>query len=288
MGLENFIPTIWGARLLYALQNNLVYAQPAVINRDYEGDIAQQGDTVKINGIGEITVFNYTKNTDMPAPQALSDADTVLRITEQKAFNFGIDDIDRAQQTPKVMDAAMTRAAYALRNTADQFVAAHYTDISAANYIGSDASRKSDIGTAGRAYEYLVDLGSILTDNQVPLEGRWTVVPPFFHGALLKDDRFTRSFLGDVSRAALLNGQVGEAAGFNILVSQNVPSIDSTTGFKVIAGSPIAWTYAEQVNKIEAYRPQLRFGDAVKGLHLYGARVTRSSALAVLDCDRPS
>ncbi len=287
MSLENFIPTVWGARLLYALQKNLVYAQPAVINRDYEGDIAQYGDTVKINGIGEITVFDYTKNTDMASPQTLSDADTVLRISQQKAFNFGIDDVDRAQQTPKVMDAAMTRAAYALRNIADQFVAGMYTDIASGNYIGSDSSRKTDIGTAGRAYEYLVDLGSILTDNQVPLEGRWAVVPPFFHGALLKDDRFTRSFLTDVSRESLLNGQVGEAAGFNILVSQNVPSIDATTGFKVIAGSPIAWTYADQVNKIEAYRPQYRFQDAVKGLHLYGARVTRSSALAVLDCDRP-
>ncbi len=286
MSLDNFIPTVWGARLLYALQHNLVAAQPSVINRDYEGDIAQRGDTVKINGIGDVTVFDYTKNTDMPAPQALSDAQTELRISEQKAFNFAVDDVDRAQQVPKVMDAAMTRAAYALRNIADQFVLGHYTDISAGNFIGTDAGPKTDLGTAGKAYEYLVDLGSLLTDNDVPLEGRWAIVPPWFQGALLKDDRFVRSFLPEVSRQALLNGQVGEAAGFAILVSQNVPSTTSTTSFKITAGHPIAWTYAEQINAVEGYRPPLRFADAVKGLHLYGARVTRASALAVLFANR--
>lgn len=287
MSLEGFISQVWSARLLLAMHKSLVYAQPSVMNRDYEGDIANQGDTVKINGIGPVTVVDYVKNSDMASPSALTDAQTELRITEQKAFNFQIDDVDRAQQTPKVMDQAMIEAAYALRNKADQFAAAEYVDIATGNYIGTDGSRKTDIGTAGRAYEYLVDLGSLLTDNETPLESRFAIVPPFFHGALLKDDRFTRSFLTDVSRAALLNGQVGEAAGFAILVSQNVPSIDATTGFKVIAGHPQAWTFAEQVNKVEAYRPQARFADAVKGLHLYGARVTRPSSLAVLDCDRP-
>lgn len=287
MSVNNFIPTVWASSVLVNLFKSHVYAQPAVINRDYEGDIRNQGDSVRINNIGAVTVSDYVKNTDMAAPQTLSDADTLLQITEQKSFFFEIDDVDKVQQTPKIMGAALQQAAYNLSDVSDQFVAAHYTDIASANFIGSNGSPETDIGTAGRAYEYLVDLGSILTSNSVPQQGRWVVVPPFFHGALLKDDRFVRSFLPDVSRGALLNGQVGEGAGFTVLVSNNVPSTDATTSYKVIAGYPGAWTYAEQANQLEALRLQYRFADAVKGLHLYGARVTRPAALAVLFCNHP-
>ncbi|HBJ72829.1 MAG TPA: coat protein, partial [Actinobacteria bacterium] len=47
------------------------------------------------------------------------------------------------------------------------------------------------------------------------------------------------------------------------------------------AGSPIATSYAEQINKVVAYTPEKRFADALKGLHLYGAKVTRGTALVV-------
>lgn len=52
-------------------------------------------------------------------------------------------------------------------------------------------------------------------------------------------------------------------------------------GQLAIAGSQIATSYAEQISKVEAYRPQARFADALKGLHLYGAKVVRPQALVV-------
>lgn len=287
MSVDNFIPQIWATSVLINLFKSLVYAQPAVINRDYQGDIQNAGDTVRINNIGAVTVSDYVKNTDMAAPQTLSDADTALLIDQQKSFFFQIDDVDRIQQTPKIMGAAMQQAAYNLRDAADQFVASHYTDIATANFIATNGAPKTDLGTAGKAYEYLVDLGSILTASNVPLEGRWVVVPPWYHGALLKDDRFVRSFLQDVSRAALVNGEVGQAAGFQVLVSNNVPSTSSTASYKIIAGYPGAWTFADQANQLEAIRLQYRFSDAVKGLHIYGARVTRPAGLALLFASSP-
>jgi hypothetical protein len=54
----------------------------------------------------------------------------------------------------------------------------------------------------------------------------------------------------------------------------------------VVAGHNIATTFAEQINEVEAYRPERRFGDAVKGLHLYGAAVIETNALAVLTTTR--
>ena len=282
MALDNFIPEIWSARLLVSLKKALVYGQEGVVNRDYEGEIQQMGDTVRINSIGPITVGTYTKNADIGAPETLTDAQTVLAINQAKYFNFQVDDIDRAQQNPKVMDAAMQEAAYALRDAADQYIAGLYTGAAAGNTIGNDTTPMEVDKT--NAYELLVDLAVILTDAKVPTEGRWVVVPPWFYGTLLKDDRFI-----DASKAGttegLRNGQVGMAAGFTVLQSHNVPNT-SGAKYKIIAGHPIAISYAEQINKVEAYRFEKRFADAVKGLHLYGAKLVRPEAIAVLTANK--
>ncbi|MFN3652347.1 MAG: P22 coat protein - protein 5 domain protein [Armatimonadota bacterium] len=286
MALTNFIPEVWSARLLANLHKNLVYGQEGVINRDYEGEIVEAGDTVRINAVGPVTVSDYTRNSDHDTPETLSDAETILQITQAKMFNFQIDDVDRAQQKPSVMDGAMREAGYALADTADQFIAGKYLEAAAANLIGSTAAPKTDLGTGGRAYEYLVDLKVKLDEANVPRWGRWCVVPPWYEGLLLKDDRFV-SYGTAENRENLANGEVGRAAGFRLLVSNNVPN---TTGakFRIVAGHPLAWSFAEQIRKVEAFRPERRFADAVKGLHLYGVKVVRPVGLAVLTADQPA
>ena len=44
--VDNFIPEIWAARILASLKKSHIFGQPGVINRDYEGEITQAGDTV--------------------------------------------------------------------------------------------------------------------------------------------------------------------------------------------------------------------------------------------------
>lgn len=284
MALDNFIPIVWSARLLANLHKNLVYGQAGVVNRDYEGEISDVGDSVRINAIGPVTVGTYTKNTDMGAAETLTDAQTSLLVDQAKYFNFQIDDIDRAQQKPKVMDGAMREAAYALADTLDQYIAALYSDASASNLYGTTSVPKT-IAAATDAYEYLVELGVLLDQSNVPSQGRWCVVPPWYHGLLLKDDRFVGTGSAQ-AQSALANGMIGEAAGFSILKSNNV-KYTGAADYKIMAGTSAAITLAEQISKVEAYRPQLRFADAVKGLHLYGAKVVRPAALAVLTCTKP-
>src|ERR1044071_3169188 len=112
MSLNNFIATIWAARLLMNLNKAHVYAQDGVVNRDYEGDITGGGDTVKINSIGRVTIGSYTKNTNIGDPETLTDAQRSLLIDQQKYFNFQVDDVDKAQAKPSVMDEAMKEAGY--------------------------------------------------------------------------------------------------------------------------------------------------------------------------------
>lgn len=287
MSLQNFIPALWAGGLLASLDKALQYGQAGVVNRDYEGEIGAQGDRVKINAIGDVTIKAYTKNADIDAPEELTSSQQELIINQANYFNFAVDDVDRAQARPDVMAEAMRRAAFGLRNTADSYLAGLMRDaIGAANSIGTTGSPKTDLGTAGKAYEYLVDLGTLLNESDTP-DDRWVIVPPWFHGALLKDDRFVKSGT-DSADARLLNGMVGRAAGFNVLISNNVPSATASTVFRIIAGSPIATSYAEQVVEVEAFRPERRFGDAVKGLHVFGAKVVRPSNLAQLIANKPT
>lgn len=280
MALTQFIPQIWSARLLQNLQKTLVYGQDAVINRDYEGEIRQFGDTVHIHNIGAITVGDYTRDSDMAPPEDLSGDRRSLVIDQSKYFNFQVDDLDSAQAQPKVMDEAMRESAYALADVADRFIASHYTEAAPDNLIGDDAS---PVGVdSSNAYDQLVQLNVKLDEANVPSTGRFVVVPPWFYGLLLRDSRFVDNVSGLVG-----NGVIGQAVGFTVYKSNNAPAVtgDGTSTFdntKIIAGHRIAWSYAEQITSVEGYRPERRFADAVKGLHLYGAKVVRPEALAVL------
>ena len=274
-----FIPTVWAARLLTALEKSLVYGQANVANREYEGDIRQAGNTVKIASIGDVTIGDYTKNTDISEPETLSDSDLSLVIDQSKYFNFYVDSIDRAQQNVNVLDEAMKRSAWKLREVADTYLAGVMSAaVTVGNTIGSIAT--PEVPTKDDAYEYLVDLGVLLDEADVPIDGRFVIVPAWFHGLLLKDERFIKA--GTMrSDTALANGQVGEAAGFRILKSNNVPNTAGAK-YKILAGHRVATAYVEQVLDVQTFKPEKRFGDAVKGLHVYGAKVVRPTSLACL------
>lgn len=278
MALE-FIPTVWASRLLTALGSALVYGQAGVCNRDYEGEIRRSGNTVKIASIGDVSVEDYTKDDDIAEPEALTDEDQSLLIDQAKYFNFYVDSIDRAQQNVNVLDEAMRRSAWKLRDKADTFLASTLEAVvPVGNTIGTVGTPK--VPTKDDAYEYLVDLSVLLDEANTPIDGRFVVVPAWFHGLLLKDERFIKSGTRR-SDTAIRNGEVGEAAGFSILKSNNVPNV-SGAKYKIMAGHSIATAYVEQIVDVQTYKPEKRFGDAVKGLHVYGAKVVRPTNLAML------
>lgn len=283
MGVSTFIPTVWAAALLTGLHKNLVLAQPGVVSTDYEGEITKQGDRVKINFIGDITVFDVERNEDLPDPEPLSTAATYLDIDQAKGFNFQVDDADKVQARGDLIETAMGQASYGVRDKADQSVAGLYTDAAAANLIGSDLSPIT-VTTPDDAYDLLVDLGTKLTEANVMTDGRWAAIPPWYYGLLQKDKRFVGTGAA-VSAETLRNGQIGQAAGFTILQSNNIVNTNGTK-YKIMAGHPMAINYADQILSVEAYRMEKRFADAVKGQHVYGRKVTRPQALAVLTANK--
>lgn len=281
MAVTTFIPELWNARLLYALEK--AHVATNLVNRNYEGEISNHGDTVHINTIGAITVKSYTKNTDIDAPETLTTTDQTLVIDQAKYFNFQVDDVDKVQAAGELVDTAMGRAAYALADVSDAYLLGVIAAGAAAgNTIGSTAAPIAL--TASNVYENIVKLKTKLDKANVPNTGRTIVVPPDVHSLLLLDDRFAKS-TATAGQEALINGLVGRIAGFDVYMSNNVKTGTGTdTGktpyFVITAQITDATTYAEQIIKTEAYRMESRFADAVKGLHVYGAKVTDGTKIA--------
>jgi N4-gp56 family major capsid protein len=277
MAITRFRPEIWSANLLVALRKALVYGSPMVVNKDYEGEISEYGDTVRITSISRPTISTYVPNSTTITFPELTDAQRTLTVDQAKYFAFSVDDVDARQARGNVMPQAADEAAYALADVVDQYIASFYTGVQSANALGSLTVNSATTPTD--AYDkVLVPLKIKLDLANVPTQGRYVVVRPELHGCLLRDARFIK-----VNEAGtedgLRNGHVGRAAGFDIMISNNAPNTTASE-YATIAGTNQAISFAEQINKVEALRPQSSFSDAIKGLALYGAKLVRPDALA--------
>lgn len=278
MAITNFIPEVWSATLLSSLKKALVFAGPQTSNRNYEGEIANQGDTVHIVSISRPTIGDYVKNVTSINPENLTDADRVLTIDQCKYFAFEVDDVDmrQAKDGGALMTEAAQESAYGLRDVVDLYVAGLYTGADAANQITTTA-----ITTALLAATGLINLKTKLDNANVPTEGRYAIVPPWYHNLLLLPGSGFVSVADSGTSEGLRNGHVGRAFGFDIFVSNNATLVTGDD-YRVCAGYPGAVSFASQINKVEAYRPESAFSDALKGLSLYGAKLVRPDGIATL------
>lgn len=281
MAVTNFVPDVWSGMILSNLSKTSVAT--AICNRDYEGDIRGGGDSVKITSITDPTVGTYTAHTDITI-EDVDDATRSLLIDQQKYFAFEVDDLEVTQSVNggALVAEATKRAAYGLANALDAAVLT-------AMGLGASASApdhqvaEATISTAAGAYDALVDWSVMLDQQDVPEQERFVVVSPAFYGKILKDSRFISD--GSAAGAELrANGRVGYAAGFEVFKSNNLPNGPGAgAGISQIAGSRIATTLAEQIVNVEGGRMEKRFADYVRGLHAYGVKVTRPTALVSAD-----
>lgn len=272
MAITNFIPTIWTETLYHELDKK--YIAVANSNREFEGDIKEKGASVKICGVGNITVSDYTKNQDMGAPQELGDMFEELVIDQAKYFNFQVDDIEKAQSSPKLMEEAMRKAASALANEADKYV---FSQVNNSGYlIRMTADVDNIINIIAKSRKMLYE-SNVSSDTDVFLEISPAVAELLF---LAKAD------LGSDNFEVLENGSIGSIFGCKVFVSNNIEcnqTSSSSTTYKCMMRTKRSIAFAEQLSEIDAYRPEKRFADAIKGLYLYGAKVVYPSEVVLLD-----
>lgn len=306
MTISNFIPALWAAAVQEPFLKSFVWAQPSVANRKYEGVLTQMGQSVNITSISDPTVSAYTKGSGITI-QELSDTTLALAITQGDYFAFHVQDIDKVQAAGNFEDAGLFRAGIGLKDKMDQYIAGQpYSSTLTANQLGHATVVNGGTGVAGSgqslAYNLCVQLREQLDTQSVPQEGRYVIVPPKFISGLLLDNRFIRVNEAGTD-TGLRNGIVGRVSGMDVLVSNNLrtvaqslvlnaggPAVGATvngtvilTGDQVIvAGVPDAFTVAQQLVETEALRDTVQFADIVRGLNIYGSKVTHPEGLATV------
>ena len=270
MAITNFITSVWSETLLNSLEKEYVAVRNC--NREFEGEIKASGDSIKVCAVSAVNLFPYIKNIDLQDPQVLDDKAVRISADRARAFNFQIDDIDKAQSVPSIMRSAMRQAASALANDADSYVFSLYDDIDEENTITNDSvSPENIIDTIISVREKMLT-NNINSNTETVLE-----VSPAIASIILKAQITQLSNNAD----AMFNGYIGSFIGFDIYVSNNIASEEGA--FKCFARTRRAIAFAEKIKSIVAYRTENRFADAVKGLYLYGAKIVYPEELVLVN-----
>ena len=269
---STFIPEIWSKKLNQMLEKNCVMMQ--CVNKNWEGEISQQGDTVKIITPADVTVSTLTSDNITYTSLAPKSQDLV--IDQKKFFAFKIDDVAKVQSNMDIMEAHLVNAKKAIEEVQDSYLLAMHTDVTESNTVGSESSPITlDESTI---YEHFVKLSLALKNSDAVHTGvrPWVVINPNIESYLLQSPEFIKAY--NVADETLRDGAIGRIAGMDVLVSTNLTDIDNK--YYVLAGTNDAITFASQLAKIESLRDKDSFSDLVRGLYLYGAKAVQPKALA--------
>ena len=287
MTVAAFIPEIWSARFTAKLRDRLVWGSRC--NRNYEGEIRGAGNVVHVpTGTTDITVRDYAIGSDIADPEVNKGVTTDLTIDKQKYFHFLVDDVDAVQHRPSLMDEAMDEAAFQMALQVDSDIV---TEVDKAYLAARSVRVAEDLGEAAgikALIQGFVEVKRRMTIANIPLQDRWAVIHPDFI-AVLEDYFATNAndvYLPATSEQTLRNGFSGMLVGFNLFATTRVPDVtaDSKDFWRSYCGSGTqAITHASQIVETEAYRPERRFGDAVKGLRVYGTKTIHADRLFTVE-----
>ncbi len=284
-----FIPEVWSGKLLIKFYAATVIA--AITNTDYEGEIADVGDKVKIRTVPDIIIRDYAKNQSLQIQRPES-PNVELTIDKAKYFNFICDDIDKHQTDIALMESWSTDASEQMKIVVDtEFLEEVYPDAHASNQgltAGLD-SADINLGVSGtplplskaNILDILVDVGTVFDEQNVPEESRSIILPPWACGMIKKSDLKDASLAGD-GTSILRNGRVGMIDRLLIFHSNLLDTVTdgSYKVWNIIACQRSAITFAAQMTKMESLRAESTFGTLVRGLNVYGYDTLKSEALA--------
>lgn len=304
-----FIPSIWSAKLNAKFYAASTFA--SICNKNWEGDISSMGDKVVINNIPSITIADYVVGGNLtyqtPTPSTIE-----LQVDRAKSFAFQVSDVLDYQAKPDLMSMFSDDAAQQMRVVMDSTCIYRTFSNGAAANQGATAGVKSglfNLGTTGSPFaltaanvlQKVLELASVLDEQNVPDTGRWLLIDPLTRTLLLQSNIAQAYLTGDAT-SPVRNGLIGRIDRFDIYVSNNLPfaaasatlwtsgdgseaTVVATTNAArrraLVAGHTTAIAFASQMAKTETLRNPTDFGDLVRGLNIFGHKVVKPEALAL-------
>lgn len=269
MAYENFIPTVWNEAIQRELERSYVFVEDC--NRQYEGDVKKQGDSVRILGVGKPTIQKLARRNasgNIADPEELEDASVTMYINQISYFNYMVGDIDKAQAVNGLLDALSKETSEALADDVDRYVAGFAADESVKALYGKNPQLVNEQNVLSILDEAIQSL----YENDVKQSSEIVVtIPPRFF-TLFKRAYITK----DTDNSAMLeNGKVARYGNVLVKMSNNVLRSSSGAVDNIMLRTKRAIAFAQPMTHTEAYRPEKKFADAVKGFILYDAKVVR-------------
>lgn len=273
MAYQNFIPTVWAAQINRELERLQVFAEDC--NRQYEGDVSKMGDSVRILGVGKPKITETTdKNITLSDAEDVADTSVTMNINHIAYFNYKVDDIDKRQMKPDgVMQALSSETSEGLANVMDKYIA---------NFANDKAAKLLDTAAVQITKDNVlnvIDNGlKALYKNDVSMQTKVTLtVSPDFY-MILKQAYVA---LDTDNSNMLKNGRVGMYGNVHVKMSNNC--YESGGNQKLMLRTDRAVAFVNPMTHTEAYRPEKKFSDAVKGFILYDSKIVRPKELVVLN-----
>jgi hypothetical protein len=285
------IPEIWSGKLLVKFYDATVYA--AISNTDYEGEIRDLGDVVKIRTTPDLVIEDYQKGQNLnyqnPEPSVID-----FEIDKAKSYAYNSDDIDRNQSDINYIEDWAEDASQQMKIVVDRDINAVIPADAGADNQGATAGKDSqdiNLGATGaplaitktNVLDVIVDAGTVLDEQSVPEDDRWIVIPPWMAGMIKKSDLKDASLAGD-GTSILRNGRLGVIDRFTIYKSNLLSRVTdgSVRPNNIIFGQRHALTFASQLVKDETLPNPFSFGTLHRGLNVYGYKVLKPEALGLL------
>ena len=304
-----FIPTLWSGKLLAKFYQNTMLSE--VSNTDYEGELKNQGDTVRIRLAPSISISDYTigQNLTYEVPTPIFQD---MQVTKGKYFGVQVNDVLAYQADMNMMNMFTEDAAKQLKIAIENevFFNSFVTEgpaavnegatagkISAAYNLGTDIA-PIDQATPENVLKAILRMSTVLDEQNVPEDGRFLIISPFDRQLLMQSSIAQAYFTGDQS-SVIRTGKIGMLDRFSVYVSNLLPrgeaakalvaGLSATSGGAavtnakarrlMVAGTKAATSFAMTINKTEPLRNQTDFGDIVRGLAVYGRKVVKPEAL---------
>ena len=289
--LSKIIPEAWSLSLNKKLDKSGVAMK--MVNKIYEKDIKNYGDTVNIGEIGDVTVSDYSEDVSNGGVtyQRVDATSQQLKLDQTKAFGIFLSDIAQGQSNIQDLQSKFeARAKTAIDLEKDTFILSAFSEIPAEN-------KKENVTlTKDNAYSVLVWLAKTLKKNnaiqvkndkvfktnQAAGEAMpYVTINPDVEAILVQSPDFIHAT--NAGDRVLREGSIGTIAGLDVLVSTNLPTIEGKVN--IMAGINEAIAYAGNISKVETLRDDKFFGDNVRGLYVYGKKVVLPKALAGMTVD---
>ncbi len=306
-----FIPEVWSGKLVEKFYKATVLG--AIANTDYEGEIKNFGDKVQIRSRPTITIRNYKADLDLSLDRP-SQTKQTLNIDKGKYFNLGLDDVMEVQSDIDQLSVWAEDASEQMKITIDGDVLNGPTPGDGTGIVNSALINASNVGNSAGAIsgavrlgtegdpthiakanvgtgvgndgsnemgitDYIVNLGTVLDEQNLPETGRFVVIPAWVAGMIKKSDLQDASLSGD-GTSILRNGRLGMIDRFTIYLSNIlVPTSSYASSYPVIFGTKAALTFASQFVNLETLRSERSFTNILRGLQVFGYRIVNGVAI---------